>query len=158
MWEDSEGNLCFGDEKGDICKFIHGVYHDYSESGNKAIVAYWTIPDMDGNLFWRNKTIRVAAIQAAPFPQNKLRLEYKKNGVWTVLKEWGSKLGFFQWSALSWGGFTWYANAEHKTVTTKITIKKVDKAGFRVVCDEIDKAFGLYAFSLEYAEKGRYKK
>ena len=158
LWEDGSGNLCFGDEKGNICKFIPGVYHDYSEDGNKAIVAYWTIPDMDGNIFWRNKTIRTAAIQAAPFPQNKLRLEYKKNGVWTTLKEWGSKLGFFQWSALSWSNFTWHANAEHKTVTAKIKIKKVDKAGFRVVCDEIDKAFGLYAFSLEYVESGRYKK
>ena len=29
---------------------------------------------------------------------------------------------------------------------------------FIIVCDEIDRAFGLYGFSLEYTESGRFKK
>lgn len=158
LWEDEEGRLCFGDGSGNICRFSENIYHDWTAEGNRAIDAYWTIPDMSGSLFWQNKTIRTIAIQAAPFPQNKLRLEYKKGGIWTELKEWSAGLCYFDWSAFSWKDFTWYTNGEYKTITVKKKIKKFDKVGFRIVCDDIDKAFGLYAFSFEYVENGRYKK
>ena len=41
---------------------------------------------------------------------------------------------------------------------TSIKIKKFDKCGFRISCTEKNKAFGLYAFSVEYTEGGRYKR
>jgi hypothetical protein len=162
LWE-KDGVLYFGDKDGNVCYFetdesSAGSYEDYNINGNKAIEAYWTFPDFDGNLFWRNKTIRTVALQLAPFPQNKVVLEKSINGIWEALKEWTSKISYFAWNAISWSDFTWNANSTYRTVTAKVKIKKFDKVGFRVSCKDIDKSFGLYGFSVEYTENGRYKK
>jgi hypothetical protein len=162
LWEKDE-TLYFGDKKGNVCKFATNVgastsYEDYDENGNKAVKAYWTIPDFSGNIFWKNKTVRVVALELAPYAQNKVRLESKVNGMWNPLKEWTNENSYFSWSSLSWKSFTWSGNAMPRTLTLKTKIKKFDKVGFRIVCDEIDRAFGLYGFSLEFTENGRFKK
>ena len=161
LWE-KDGKLFFGDEKGNVCCFNSdresaGSYEDFSSEGGKAICAYWTVPDFAGETFWRNKTVKTVALELAPYAQNKVRLEFKINGIWKVIKEWTGKISYFAWNAVNWANFTWSGNSEPRTVTVKTKIKKFDKAGFRIVCDEMDKAFGLYGFSLEYTEKGRVK-
>ncbi|MBQ7874575.1 MAG: hypothetical protein IJ306_05385, partial [Oscillospiraceae bacterium] len=153
LWEE-DGVLLFGDGAGNICRFTENLYSD----NGKAIRAFWTVPDFAGGTFWRNKTIRIVALELAPYAQNKVRLEYKRDGFWNVLKEWTDKITFFQWDAISWGHFTWSGNSGPRTLTLKTKIKKFDKVGFRIVCDERDRAFGLYGFSIEYAESGRFKK
>lgn len=162
FWE-KDGVLFFGDTNGNVMRFesdtsAASAYEDYSENGAKAIEAYWTIPDFDGNVFWKNKTIRTIAIELAPFPQNKVTLERCVNGIWETIKEWSSKLSYFAWNAINWSEFTWSGNSTYRTVTAKVKIKKFDKVGFRISCVEKNKAFGLYGFSLEYTESGRYKK
>lgn len=162
LWED-DGVLWFGDENGNVCYFASdannaGSYEDYSPTGNRAIKAYWTFPDFDGNVFWRNKTIRTVALELAPFPQSKVQLEKRVNGVWSSSRQWDNQLSYFAWGGINWANFTWSGNSIYRTVTTKEKIKKFDKVGFRVVCDEINKAFGIYGFSVEYTESGRYKK
>lgn len=153
FWEE-EGTLFFGSGKGDVFRFAEGKYSD----DGKAINAFWTFPDFAGENFWRNKTIRMAAIEAAAFPQNEVRLEYCKEGFWKSLKEWKEKISFFSWNAVNWGNFTWSGNSKPRTLTLKAKIKKFDKTSFRIVCDKADMAFGLYGFSIEYTEGGRYKK
>ena len=64
LWEEDE-TLFFGDEKGRICYFTKDTYSDYSEDGEKAIEAFWTFPDFFGDYFFKNKTIKMVAIQAA---------------------------------------------------------------------------------------------
>lgn len=153
LWEDG-GRLFIGDSEGNIFVLDEGSYSD----NGKAINAYWTIPDFSGDYFWRNKTVRAAAIEAAAFPQNEICLELKKEGFWSVLKEWKGKISFFSWGAINWNNFTWSGNSEPRTLTLRTKIKKADKVGFRIVCDKEDKAFGLYGFSLEYTENGRFGK
>ena len=153
LWEE-EGVLFFGDGEGRVCRFSENSYSD----DGKAIEAYWTFPDFAGEDFWRNKTIRTVAIQAAAYPLNKLRLELRTGGIWKVLKEWTDRLSFFAWNAFSWKDFTWSGNSGPRTLTLKTKIKKFDRAGFRIVCDEKDKAFGLCGFALEYTEGGRFKR
>ena len=162
LWE-NDGVLCFGDNSGNVCSFIEDAedplsYEDYNENGNVAIPAYWTFPDFNGNTFWRNKTIRTIGLQLAPYPQNKVSLEKQVNGIWEKLKEWAGKISYFSWSNLSWADFTWSGNPTYRTITAKVKIKKFDKVGFRVSCIDKNKAFGLYSFSVEYTENGRYKK
>lgn len=153
IWEE-DGKLFFGDENGNIGEFSEGKYSD----NGKTINAYWTLPDFSGDVFWKNKTVKTVAIELAPYAQNKVRLEMKINGFWSVLKEWMDKISYFSWSDMNWNNFTWNGNSMPRTVTLKTKIKKFDKAGFRIVCDEKDKAFGVYGFSVEYTESGRYKK
>lgn len=157
LWEDG-GVLFFGDEKGNVCFFSEDAYSDYSEDGEKSIEAIWTFPDFFGDRFFLNKTIRTAAIQAAPYPRNKIRLEYRKGGKWSVLKEWSEKISYFSWKNFVWSKLCWNGDSTPRTVTLKTKIKKFDKCGFRLVCDEPGMAFGLYGFAIEYTENGRYKK
>lgn len=162
LWE-QDGRLFFGDEEGNICFFADdkeaaASYEDYCKGEGKPIEAYWTVPDFSGDTFWKNKNIRAVALELAPYAQNNVRLEYKLGGGWNVLKEWTDKISYFAWSSVNWAGFKWNGNTLPRTVTLKTKIRKFDKAGFRIVCDDIDRAFGLYGFSLEYTENGRYKK
>ena len=153
LWEE-EGELYFGDNEGRICKFVEGKYSD----NGKAINAYWTIPDFFGNNFWQNKTIRVIALQTAALPMNEVRLEYRKAGIWNVLKEWRGKISFFSWKDFTWNDFSWSGDTTYRTITAKVKIKKFDKTAFKIICDGLERAFGLYGFALEYTENGRYKK
>lgn len=153
IWEES-GELFFGDGEGNIGRFTEGKYSD----NGRAVSAYWTVPDFSGDSFWKNKTIKTVALELAPYAQNKVRLEAKINGFWKVLKEWMGKISYFSWDMINWADFTWNGNSMPRTVTLKTKIKKFDKAGFRIVCDGTDKAFGLYGFSVEYTEGGRFKR
>ena len=153
IWEE-KGILFFGNEEGKVYRFTEDGYSD----DGKSIEAYWSIPDFCGENFWKNKTVKIVAAQLAPFEQNKVRIEYKTDGFWKVLKEWTGKISYFGWKKFSWADFCWSGNKNPRTVLVKTKIKKFDKAGFRIVCDGFEKAFGLYGFSLEYTENGRYKK
>lgn len=162
LWE-QEGLLFFGDKDGNVFYFTEdigaaGNFEDQLPEGKRAIAAYWTIPDFAGDTFWRNKTVRIIALELAPYAQNKVRLEAKISGIWKMLKEWTGRSSYFAWNSLSWNDFTWSGNSMPRTVTLKTKIKKFDKVGFRIICDEIDRAFGLYGFSLEFTESGRFKK
>lgn len=162
FWEEGEA-LYFGDNNGNLLRFATDFlaassYEDWTPTGNKAINAYWTIPDFSGKLFWRNKTIRTIGLQLAAYPQNEVRVEKCVLGQWELLKEWSSGLSYFAWNAIRWSEFTYSGNPFYRTVTAKVKIKKFDRVGFRIVCDKMDKAFGLYGFSVEYTESGRYKK
>ena len=149
-----DGVLYFGDNVGNICKFVEGKYND----NGAPINAYWTIPDFFGDNFWKNKTIRTVAIQAAALPRNEIRLEYREGGFWKVLKEWKGEISYFSWENFSWSDFTWSGNTTPRTISLKTKIKKFDKTAFKIVCDHNDRAFGLYGFALEFTESGRYKK
>ena len=87
-----------------------------------------------------------------------MTLEKCINGIWSVLKEWAAKISYFDWNAIYWSKFTWSGNFTYRTITAKVKIKKFDKVGFRISCGDKDKAFGIYGFSVEYTENGRYKK
>lgn len=153
IWEE-EGNLFFGDKNGNIGEFIKDQYSDNGE----AVEAFWTIPDFFGNNFWQNKTIRVVAIQAAAFPQNEIRIEYRKEGRWFPLKDWKGKISYFSWEKFSWEDFTFSGDFTSRTLSVKTKIKKFDKTAFKIICDHKDRAFGFYGFAVEYTESGRYKK
>lgn len=163
LWEADDGALWFGDADGNVCRFetkttSANSYQDYHKDGNRAIEAYWTFPDFDGQTFWRNKTIRVVGLQLAPYAQNVIRLDYRVKGFWNLLKDFSDKNSYFSWDAFRWDDFTWSGDTTYRTVTAKVKIKKFDKCGFRIYCEEKYKAFGLYGFSVEYSETGRYKK
>ena len=153
FWEEDR-ELFFGDSEGRVFRFTEGKYSD----NGKAINAYWTIPDFSGESFWKNKTIRTVAVQAAAVPLNEVRLEVKENGFWKILKEWKGKISYFAWDRFSWNDFSWSGNGSYRTITLKTKIKKFDKVGFRIVCDSRDRAFGLYGFAVEYTEGGRFGK
>lgn len=162
LWEE-DGVLFFGDENGRVCRFADDLsaaksYEDEGPDGPLPIVAYWTLPDFSGSTFWKRKSVGVIGVQAASYPQNRVVLQKRVNGIWSTVREWDSRISFFAWNAIKWSGFTWSGNPLYRTLTVRYPVRDFDRVGFRVVCDEKDRAFGLYGFSIGYTEQGRYKK
>jgi hypothetical protein len=53
--------------------------------------------------------------------------------------------------------FSFSTDRSEKVVHSKIRIKKVDKARFRMENKYINEPFGLFDLALEYIEGGNYK-
>jgi hypothetical protein len=56
-----------------------------------------------------------------------------------------------------WTDFSWNSDTGAKTIAIKRRIRKTDKAGFRIASNDINKAWGLYGFSLRYSEDSRHR-
>ena len=86
-----------------------------------------------------------------------VKLYSKKLGVWNFIKE-DTRTGLaFDFEQIDFERFTFSTDRSEKVVHTKIRVKKVDKAGFKVENDALNEPFGLFDLALEYIESGNYK-
>ena len=157
MWTD-EKDLYFGTDDGRICKFFSdsNAMSSYNDDG-EAIHAIWDTPDFTGNLFYHNKTFRHMDVRLASAANTSIKLYVQKRGLWEFIKEETKKMRFFDFDNINFSKFTFSTDTTPKTVSTKIKVKKVDKARFRLENNELNEAFGLYDMAFEYVENGYYK-
>ena len=157
MWT-KDGDLYFGTTDGKICKF----YSDYSDSrsyndNGVKITAIWETPDLDGKVFYKNKTFRYMAVRLATAIITSLKVYVLKDGSWTFLKEDYQSGNTFTFEHIDFSKFTFSCDRTQKLVTGKIRIKKVDMARFRLMNDELNQPFGIYDLAFEFVEKGNHK-
>ena len=157
MWEDDD-NLWLGSSDGKICKFYNNVDNpsSYNDNGS-TIVAYWDTPDLDGKLFYKNKTFRYVAVRLAAAIVTGVKIYVQKRGLWNILYDAGVKARYFDWNYVNFAKFTFSTDKTPRTLGGKVKVKKVDKAKFRLENREINEPFGIYSFALEYTESGNYK-
>lgn len=163
MWED-DGKFCFGDSLGHVCAFYTDIldaasYHDYdpADANGAAIESYWTFPDFFGRTFWTQKMIRYIAVKAAPYPRTAITIWCRLEGHWEELLNFSAPLGSFSWSSFVWTDFSWNSDTGAKTIVIKRRLRKTEKVGFRIASNDINKAWGLYGFSLRYSENSRHR-
>lgn len=156
IWSDDA--LCFGTADGRVCRF----YTDdkspdsYNDDG-KAIYACWETPDLDGQLFYKNKTFRYFAVRLMKAVKTSVKMLSEKSGIWTLIKEdvaIGNAPDFENWDFET---FSFSCDESEKLLHSKVRVKKVDKARFRVENDKVNEPFGLSDLALEYIESGNYK-
>ena len=154
LWEDG-GTLWFGTDEGNVCRFHNNVdnINSYNDDGS-AINAYWETPDLDGNLFFKNKTFRYVAVRLASAVTTGIEIFAQKRGIWYKMFDGGAKARYFDWEHINFAKFSFSSDRTPRTIGGKIKIKKVDKAKFRLQNKELNEPFGLYAFALEYTEPG----
>ena len=157
MWEDN-GILYFGTSTG----IIHAFYNnpDSQESYNDngvAIEAVWETPDLDGKLFYQNKTFRHLAIRLQSAVATSINIFVQKRGLWSLVKTDDVTARYFSFSQLVFSKFTFSCDKSQKIIATKLRVKKVDKARFRFTNDSINEPFGLFNIALEFVEEGKYK-
>ena len=157
MWTD-EKDLYFGTEDGKVCRFFSdsNAMSSYNDDG-EAIHAIWDTPDFIGSLFYKNKTFRHMDVRLASAANTSIKLYVQKRGLWEFIKEETKKMRFFDFDNINFSKFTFSTDTTPKTVSTKIKVKKVDKARFRLENNELNEAFGLYDIAFEYVENGYYK-
>lgn len=157
IWTDDE-TLYFGTVDGRVCRFHKDIeaLESYSDDG-KAIYACWETPDLDGKLFYKNKTFRYFAIRMMKALRTSVKLYSQKLGAWSFIKEDDTSGVVFDFENIDFEKFSFSTDTSEKVVHTKVRVKKVDKARFRVENGKVDEPFGLFDLALEYIESGNYK-
>lgn len=158
MWE-QDGDLYFGRTDGKICKFFSDpdALASYNDDG-VAIDAYWETPDLDGKMFYKNKSFTYFAIRLKTAISTSCTIYGFLKGVWSILKNDTVSGRYFSYENLVYSKFTYSNDNTQKIIPLKLRIKKVDKARFRVRNNALNEPFGIYDLALEYRESGNYKR
>ena len=153
-----DGRLWMGGEDGGLRRFFDdkNALTSYSDDG-QAIHAVWETPDFSGKLFYKNKTFRFLAVRLASAIATSVRISGQRRGLWAQIKEDTTSARHFNWAYWNWDKFSWSNDETPKTLSTKVRIKKVDKARFRFENSEVNEPFGLFDFAVEFVENGNFK-
>lgn len=157
LWTDGD-TLWFGTADGKVCAFATDatILTNYSDDG-KAIYACWRTPDLSGKNIYRAKNFSRLYVELASAPVTSMKVFGKVQGVWEELFGDDSTGQYLDFENINFAKFCFGCDNSPKTIGEKISIKKVDKAGFRVENGELDESFGLNNISVEYVETGYYK-
>lgn len=157
MWE-KDGNLYFGTTDGRVCEFYSDsdALVSYNDDGEK-IEAIWETPDLDGKLFYKNKTFRYLAVRLKSAVATTLEMYVQKRGLWSFIKKDNYTARYLSFGSVVFSKFTFSSDQTQKIIPTKLRVKKVDKARFRFVNSELNEPFGLFDIALEYVENGNHK-
>lgn len=157
MWE-RNGHFFFGSSDGRICQFYDDPSSQlsYNDDG-QAIYCCWETPDFSGKLFYKNKTFRYLAVRLAAAIATSLKIYGRRRGIWIFIKEDDTKARYFNWQYLDWSRFSWSNDETPQVISTKVRIKKVDKARFRLESDALNEPFGINDLALEFVESGNFK-
>lgn len=157
LWTDEQA-LWFGTNDGRVCKFANDIedLESYNDDG-RPIYSCWDTPDLDGKLFYKNKTFRYFAIRLMKALRTSARLYTNKLGTWTFVKEDASSGILFDFENINFELFSFSTDSSEKVSHAKLRVKKVDKARFRVENGKLNEPFGLFDLALEYIESGNYK-
>lgn len=157
MWT-QDNRLYFGTPDGKVCRFFSDTeaLTSYNDNG-VAIHAIWDTPDFTGDLFYKNKTFRHMDVRLASAAVTSIKIYVQKRGLWNFLREEMKRARFFSFVNVNFAKFSFYTDTTPRTVSSKIKVKKVDKARFRFENNQKNEPFGLYDIAFEYIENGYYK-
>lgn len=157
MWENGE-DFYFGTMDGRICRFFRDktALQSYNDDG-ETIEAYWETPDLDGKLFYKNKTFRYMAVRLGKALATSVKMYVQKRGVWTFIKEDTSSARYLSFMNIIFSKFTFSSDDTQKIVSSKLRVKKVDKAMFRLKNDALNEPFGIFDLAFEFVESGNFK-
>lgn len=157
MWE-KENRLFFGTQDGKICRFYKDKesQESYNDDG-KAIECRWETPDIDGQLFYKNKSLRYIAIRVGSAIATSVEIWVMDRGIWKFIKKDNSFGRYFSFQHLIFSKVAFTGNKTQKISRTKVRLKRVDKYRLRFVNNELNEPFSLYNIANEYTENGNYK-
>ncbi len=153
-----DGVLHFGTSDGKVNKFYtsKNTLTSYSDNG-EPIEAIWETPDIDGKLFYKNKTFRQMAIRLQAAAATSVSYFCMRNGLWDLVRNDEMSARCFSFSNMTFSKLTFVCNNTQKIITSKVRIKKVDKARFRYINNKKDEPFGIQDIAFEFVETGNYK-
>lgn len=157
MWT-KNNKLYFGDKDGRVLEFYTDKddIESYNDCG-EAIHAVWETPDFTGNKFYKNKTFRHLALQLTPSASTSVSIYAQKRGIWSFVKKDDKRVRFFCYDQLTYSKFTYSNDTTSKTLQTKIRLRRLDKARFRIENNEVNEPFGLMRIAIEFVEGGNYR-
>ncbi len=157
MWEE-DGRLFFGTSDGRICRFYNDKYASlsYNDDG-EPIQAIWETPDIDGKLFYKNKTLKYIALRLDSAVATSVQIYVMDRGIWQFIKKDDTSGRYISFAHLIFSKFSFSGDRTQHTFSTKVRVKKVDKFRLRLINDDLNEPFGLFNIAFEYIENGNYK-
>lgn len=157
MWE-WENRLYFGTVDGKIYRFYHDklATSSYNDNGNP-IEAYWETADLEGSYFYKNKSFRYLALKLGAAVATSVKIFGMRKGVWSFIKEDNTKGRYFSYMHIIYSKFSYSTDTTERIVSSKTSIKKVDKARFRFENSVLNEPFSLFSFAVEYTQNNNVK-
>lgn len=157
MWVE-DGALYIGTESGQVCAFDTDIdsLESYNDNGNP-IYCCWETCDLDGNLFYKNKYFKYFAIRIRAALRTSVKLWTRKFGLWKFVKEDLLSGIYFDFEHVDFERFSFSTDKTDKIIRAKVSVRRVDKARFRIENDMRNEPLGLINLALEYTENGNYK-
>lgn len=157
LWVDDQA-LWFGTADGRVCRFSTDIEEldSYNDNG-EPIYCCWETPDLDGKLFYKNKSFRYIAIRMMAALRTSVKLWNMARGSWNFIKEDVNTGIYFDFDHIDFSKFTFSTDQTDKVAHSKIRVKKVDKARFKIENGNLNEPFGLLNLALEYVESGNFK-
>ena len=157
MWV-KDGELWFGSLDGKVAKFAtdEDSLSSYNDDGDP-IEAIWETPDIEGKLFYKNKTLRYLAVKFDAALKTSAKIYGKGREGWELLKEDESTGSSFKFSTLKFSALRFGGEMTELISTVKAKIKKVDKFQLKVQNSKLNEPFGLFEIGFEFVENGNFK-
>ena len=157
MWV-KDNELWFGSLDGKVAKFAtdEDSLTSYNDDG-VPIEAIWETPDIEGKLFYKNKTLRYLAVKFDAALKTSAKIYGKGREGWELLKEDESTGASFTFSTLKFSALRFGGEMTQLISTVKAKIKKVDKFQLKVQNSELNEPFGLFEIGFEFVENGNFK-
>lgn len=157
MWV-VDNELWFGTNDGRVCKFYTDKTEQnaYNDDGD-AIEAIWETPDIDGKLFYKNKSLKSLAVRIESAVATSIKIHAMQRGLWELVKEDNDFARYFTFSQLIFSKLSFSTDQTQKMLSMKVRIKKVDKFRLRFSNDKVNEPFGLYDIAMEFVENGNFK-
>lgn len=158
LWVDEDNTLFFGTDEGKVYKFYtdEEMQESYHDDG-KAIEAIYETPDLDGKVFFKNKTFKYLSVRLGAMARTSLAIYAQVRGLWSFIKKSENGANYISFDQMDFSKFTFKTDKTQKIISTKLRIKKVDKTRIRLVNDELNEGFYLCDVGLEYVENNNYK-
>lgn len=157
MWTDGT-TLWFGTDDGKVCEFYTNAEQLASyRDDEKAIYACWRTPDIAGKNIYRAKNFSRVYVELAAASATSMRVFGRTYGIWEELFSDESSARYLDFASIDFGKISFSCDSNPRTIGDKISIKKVDKAGFRVENGVLGEPFGLNNISIEFVETGYYR-
>lgn len=157
MWV-KDNELWFGSLDGKVAKFAtdEDSLTSYNDDG-EPIEAIWETPDIEGKLFYKNKTLRYLAVKFDAALKTSAKIYGKGREGWELLKEDESTGSSFKFSTLKFSALRFGGEMTELIATVKAKIKKVDKFQLKVQNSKLNEPFGLFEIGFEFVENGNFK-
>ena len=157
IWQ-IEDDLYFGGTDGKMYRFYPDESSIYSYNDNgEPISGVWETADINGQLFYKNKTFRYIAMRCTPAVSSSIQIWAEKYGIWNMIKEDTQNVRYFSFHNIVFSKVTFSNDKTQKTLSTKARLKKLDKVRFRFINEKVNEPFGLNNFALEYTQNGNHK-
>ena len=157
MWV-KDGELWFGSNDGKVAKFAtdEDSPMSYSDDG-EPIESIWETPDIEGKLFYKNKTLRYIAVRLDSALKTSIKIYTKGLEDWELVKEDSSNGDTFDFGDVDFGNFAFGGDMSQMISTVKTKVKKVDKFQIKFVNSDNQTPFGLFEIGMEFVENGNFK-